>query len=238
MGPFGRYDRLRSKIKGQIALVFWTEHGIRKVAAEVAADVLSGGKGAESTRKHVSDVLRGTVIAEVGAELRATAETLAGNAKSSLHRKLNAIYSAQCEKLDQNLRKFERDHAKREPDPQRRLEGLERRLAALEVSCEEWLEAPKQQLERAATEHQQAFSEELTKLAKSSETRVKGMITRVEQQMAKLIQERLQDLLVEAVRQHVTSTPFAPEGMSNKQIAAARRISLREVKRLRRVGLA
>lgn len=219
-------------------MVFWTENGIRTVAAEVAAEVLSGGKGAESARKHVFDLLRGTIGAEVGAELRATAESLAENAKSALHRKLNAIYAAQCEKLDQKLRQLEQDLEEREPGQTLRLERLERRLADLETSCEEWLEAPKQQLERVATEHQKAFSEELTKLAKSSETRVKGMITRVEQQITNLVQERLHDLLVEAVRQHVTSTPFVPEGMSNKQIATARRISLREVKRRRRMGLA
>lgn len=219
-------------------MVFWTENGIRKIATEVTLDVISGKYGAESTRKHVSDVLRGTVVAEVGAELKAAAESLANNAKSSFHRKLNAIYAAQCEKLEQGLAKFEQDLAQREPELQRRLEWLERRLANLEASCEEWLEAPKQQLERAAAEHQKAFSEELTKLAKSSELRVKGMITRVEQQMTSIIQEKLHDLLVEAVRQHVVSTPFAMEGASNKQIAAAKRISVREVKRLRRMGLA
>jgi DNA anti-recombination protein RmuC len=219
-------------------LVFWTENGIRKVAAEVAAETLFGGKGAESARQHVSDLLRGTVTSEVGNELRATAETLAEGAKASLHRKLNAIYSAQCERLAQKLKLFEQELQEHEPDLQQRLEHLERRLADLQVYCEEWLEAPKQQLERAAAEIQEAFSEELTKIAKSSEARVKGMITHVERQIADLVQERLHDLLLKAVREHVTSTPFEPDRLSNKQIAAGRRISIRQVKRLRRVGLA
>jgi DNA anti-recombination protein RmuC len=219
-------------------LVFWTENGIRKVAAEVAVETLSGGKGAESARKHVSDLLRGSVTTEVGNELRATAETLAEAAKASLHRKLNAIYTAHCERLEQKLKLFEVELEKREPDQQQRLEQLERRLAALEVSCEEWLESPKQQLERAAAEHQQAFSEELHKLAKNSEAKVKGIITRVERQVADLVQERLHNSLLEAVREHVASTPFEPDGLSNKQIATGRRISIRQVKRLRRLGLA
>jgi DNA anti-recombination protein RmuC len=219
-------------------LVFWTENGIRKVAAEVAADVLSGGRGAEITRNHISDVLRGTVAAEVDGELRAAAEKLAENAKASLHRKLNGIYTTQCEKLEQNVKRFEQEVDNREPDLKRRLDRLERQLSDLERSCEEWLEAPKQQLERAAAKNQQLFSAELAKLTKNSATRMTGMITRVEQQMVNLIHEKLHELLVEIVRQHVRSTPFAPESLSNKQIAAARQISLRQVKRLRRMNLA
>lgn len=230
LGPFGRYDHLKSKVRGEFTLVFWTEKGIRKVSAEVAADVLSGEKGAESTRKHFSDILQGKVVAEVGTELRATAERLADNAKSSFHRKLNAIYSAQCEKLDQDLKNYENEYETREPTLFRRLQMLEHRLAELETSCEEWLDAPKQQIERAAAEHLQVFSEELAKLEKISRARVKGMITRVEHQTANLIQERLNDLLIETVRQHVKSARFVPDTLSNKQLAAARQISLREVR--------
>lgn len=218
-------------------MVLWTENGIRKVAAEVAADVLSSGKGAGITRKHVSEILRGAVAAEVGAELRTATEALAEDAKSTFHRKINAIYSAQREKLEQKLEEFKHDLEEREPNQQRRLGELERQLTDLETSCEEWLEAPKQELERAAASHRQAFAGDLAKLTRASEARVKSMIERAEQQMINLIQERLNVLLLEAVKKHVISDIFASEGLSNKQIAAARRISLREVKRLRRLGL-
>ena len=235
VGPFGRYDRIKRE---WVVLVFWTENGIRKVAAEVATETLSGHKAAESTRQHVSDLLRGTVKTEVGNELRAAADTLAEASKASLHRKLNTIYALHCERLEQKLKLFEKELEEREPDQRQRLERLERRLADLEISCEEWLENPKQQLERASGEQQQAFAEELTKLTKNSEARLKGIITRAERQFADLVQEKLHDLLLEAVREHVTSTPFEADGLSNKQIAAGRRISIRQVKRLRRFGLA
>jgi hypothetical protein len=123
-------------------LVFWTEGGIRKVVGEVIA----GQEGAAAVRKHVTDLLHGEVVAEVGVETRKAAEQLAENAKASLHRKLNAIYAAQCERLDQRLAVFTDDLDKSVPDHERRLEGLTARLDDVESSCEGWLEQPRQQL--------------------------------------------------------------------------------------------
>ena len=218
-------------------MVLWTESGIRRVATDVATEVISGARGADSTRKHIVDVLRGPVLPELGAELRAQSEKLVDDAKSSLHKKLNAIFNSQREKLANNIRKFESELEESEPNLNFRLKNLKSRISEIEKSCEEWLESPKQQLEDAASEQLGEFSYELDKLIKVAEMRLTEVTEQVEQQLEELVHDRLQNLLLQAVRQHVTSKPYSMEKMSNKQISKLKRISLREVKRRRQAGM-
>lgn len=214
-------------------LVFWTESGLRTVID----DVISGPGGAYATRKHVEKILRGEVVGEVGVELKEAAEQLAEKAKASLHRKLNAIYAAQCERLEEQLTKFVANLGELAPDQERRLDALTTRLEEVESSTEGWLEEPRLQLESLASERQKAFSDELGKISKNSASRVKALYEKAEVKLAELMDDRLHDLLIEAVHDHVTSASFQHDNLSNKKIAAAKRISLREVKRQRRHGL-
>jgi DNA-binding NarL/FixJ family response regulator len=115
---------------------------------------------------------------------------------------------------------------------------LEQKLHEVEAACEHWLDSPRQQLKRVAEEHQAAVAEDLNNLSKDAAVRAIAMVARAERKVAEMIEQRLHSLVVAAVREHVTSASFEEDGLTNKQIAAARGISLRAVKRLRRVGLA
>lgn len=200
-------------------------------------DVISGPAGVAVTRKHVEKILRGDVVGEIGVELRNAAELLGEKAKASLHRRLNAIYAAHSESLDQQLATFASHLSERAPDQKRVLDALTERLADVEASTEGWLEEPRMQLGTLAKDRQKAFSEELGKIAKNSASRVKVMHEKAEVKLTELIDDRLRDLLIEAVQEHVASTPFAQSNLTNKQLAAVKRISLREVKRQRVRGL-
>ena len=213
--------------------MFWTEGGIRKVAGEE----ISGPKGVASTRKHVMDLLREQTAGEVGAELQKASEQLAENAKAALHRKLNTIYAAQCARLEQRLADFKSNLGKIAPEQERRLDALKGRLDDVEEACEGWLEQPRAQLERLVEDRQKTFSDDLSKLSKDSAHRMKTMVSKAENKLADVIDDRLHDLVIEAVREHVTSTRFENVKLSNRQIAKLKGISIRAVKRQRNTGM-
>jgi hypothetical protein len=215
-------------------VVFWTENGIRNVVL----NVLSGSEGTTCVRTHVANVLRGDVDETLVEERRRSAEQLAERAKTSLHRRLNEIYAAQCERLDAELAKFIGELEKKAPEQERRLKALEQKLNEVETACEHWLDTPRQQLKRVAEEHQAAVAVDLNNLSKGAATRTRAMVARGERKVAEMIEQKLHGLIVAAVREHVTSASFEEDSLSNKQIAAARGMSLRAVKRLRRAGLA
>ena len=213
--------------------MFWTESGIRRVAGEE----ISGPKGAASTRKHVMDLLGEQTAGEVGAELQKAAEQLAENAKAALHRKLNTIYAAQCARLEQRLAAFKSQLEKIAPEQERRLDALKGRLDDVEEACEGWLERPRAQLERLVEDRQKAFSDDLSRPSRDSAHRTKTMLSKTEKKLADVIDERLHDLVIEAVREHITSTRFEDTNLSNRQIAKLKGISLRAVKRQRNTGM-
>ncbi len=215
-------------------MVFWTENGIRNVVLSVMA----GSEGTTCVRTHVANVLRGDVDETLAEERRQSAEQLAERAKASLHRRLNEIYAVQCERLDTELAKFIRELEKKAPDQERRLKALEQKLNEVEAACEHWLDTPREQLKRLAEEHQAAAAVDLNSLSKDAATRTQAMVARAERKVAELIEQRLHSQIVAAVQEHVRSASFKEDGLSIKQIAAARGISLRAVKRLRRAGLA
>jgi len=199
---------------------------------------MSGSEGTACVRTHVANILREDVDVALVEERRRSAEQLAERAKASLHRRLNEIYGVQCERLDAELATFIRELEKKAPDQERRLTALEQKLREVEAACEHWLESPRQQLKRVAEEYQAAVAEDLNNFSKDAVVRTKAMVARAERKVAEMIEERLHGLVVAAVREHVTSAPFEDDGLTNQQIAAARGISLRAVKRLRRAGLA
>lgn len=213
--------------------MFWTEGGIRRVAGEE----ISGPKGVASTRKHVMDLLREQTAGAVGAELQKAAEQLAENAKAALHRKLNTIYAAQCARLEQRLADFKNNLENIAPEQERRLDALKGRLDDVEEACEGWLEQPRAQLERLVEDRQKAFSNDLNRLSKDSAHRTKTMLSKAEKKLADVIDERLHDLVIEAVREHITSTRFEETNLSNRQVAKLKGISLRAVKRQRITGM-
>ena len=151
--------------------------------------------------------------------------------------KLNTIYAAQCARLEQRLADFKNNLENIAPEQERRLDALKGRLDDVEEACEGWLEQPRAQLERLVEDRQKAFSNDLNRLSKDSAHRTKTMLSKAEKKLADVIDERLHDLVIEAVREHITSTRFEETNLSNRQVAKLKGISLRAVKRQRITGM-
>ena len=215
-------------------MVLWSTEGIKRVAREV----LASDDGAQIVRTQFVALLGKQDTSAIGQELKHEAERRAEAAKASLHRRVNEIYEAQCARLDKELREFCRKLERTAPDQTTRLQKLEDRLRAVQESYEGWLDEPAKELEALVSEQRNALEHSVSKIMNSSEIRIQSKMTQVESQLADLIEQRLHALVVEAVRDHVASAPFEEERLSNKQIAAARGISLRAVKRRHQKGLA
>jgi len=231
-GPFGCRGRSRiGGVRSSVALWWtWTESDIRKIAEEV----LAGDDGRASTRKHLEGLLREQTITALGAELNATAEHIVESAKVALQRKLNAVYAAQAERLAARLGQLDQDLEAKAPAHQRRLEALEVQLDEVSARYEGWLDEPAQILKSMLADGMAQFTEEIAKISKESRSRARMAMKNLEAEAQKNLETRLHDLVLDAVREHVTSTEFDQDGLSNKQLAAAKRILLRAAKRLRR----
>jgi hypothetical protein len=115
-------------------------------------------------------------------------------------------------------------------------EEFEDKLREVVTSYRGRLDEPERDLLSMISQHKEEFAKEIKEMAADSMTQMRAAARQVEKRVDKLIEARLHDLVLEAVREHVRSTPFEQDSVSNKQLAAAKGISLRAAKRLRRAG--
>lgn len=213
--------------------MLWTEGGIRKVAT----DVVSGDAGKESTRKHVAALFQEQIATQLGdqlrqlrEELRVTAEQIAKDSKATLQRKLNSIYAAHAERLKGRITELERQLEANTPDYHKKLEQFEEKLQEVAVSYRARLDEPERDLADMISQHKNKFLKDLKRISTKLQAEMQEAILNAEISAS----DRLHALILEAVREHVRSAPFEQDGLSNKQLAAAKGISLRAAKRLRR----
>ncbi len=194
--------------------MFWTEGGIRAVISSE----LAGKQGKEIICEHVKALLREEIAPQLGDELRAVSERLGEGAKAALHRKLNAIYAAHIDRLRQRLDQFEHELEETSPRYRQKLEEFEKGIKHITESYQKLLSEPKDEILR--------------------DFRKQANITtrQIEKRLRDILETKLQDLILDTVREHVSSMPFEQEAISNKQLAAAKGISLRAAKRLRRAS--
>jgi hypothetical protein len=214
--------------------VIWTERSIRKTILSILAE----DAGKEITRRHVSALLREDLETELGKELQAATERIAEDAKANLLRKLNSIYADQTQRFNKRIAALELQLQASAPEHARRLEDFEGKLKEVVTSYRKRLDEPQRDLADMISEHKEEFAKDVKNVAANAATTMRAAARQVERQVEKLIETQLHELILGAVREHVRSTPFDQDGLSNKQLAAEKGISLRAAKRLRREGLA
>lgn len=116
--------------------------------------------------------------------------------------------------------------------------NFESRLQEVVTTYRNRLNEPERDLLSMILQHKEEFAQEIKDMAANSMAQIRGAAQQTERRVEKMIEDRLHNLILEAVHEHVRSAPLERDGLSNKQLAAAKGISLRAAKRLRRAGLA
>lgn len=214
-------------------VIWWTEEKV----SEVAGQVLAGDIGKSIVRKHIDIILQEEVTRALGAELRALAEHLGEDGKASLQRKLNSVYTSQAERLTKRMAHLESELEAASPIQQKRLKAFEDRLDKVSVSFGSWLDEPTRSIQVLVKENLKAFRTEVEKTLETSSLKAQASADQIKRQANTIMQAQLYTLILSAVREHVKSFPFEKDRLSNKQFAAARGVSLRAVKRMRRAAI-
>jgi hypothetical protein len=179
-------------------------------------------------------LLRADTVAQLGTELRVSAEQLADSAKASLQRKLNSIYDNQAKRLNQKILELERQVKQGTPEFQQQLKELKAKLADVIADQRKWLNEPEQLLKKLTSHFNERVARESRQACKKVVSLTKTAIDDLEKQIDLLVQNRFHDLLLDVVREYVSSASLQRTELTNKQLAAAKGISLREAKRIRR----
>lgn len=213
--------------------IWWTEDDIGKVARQV----LAGDVGKSIVRQHINDILREEVTRSLGAELRAVAEQLGEEGKASLQRKLNSAYARQAERLTKRIAQLEMELEAASPLQQKRLEAFEDRLDEVSASLEGWLNEPTRSIQALVKDSLKGLRIEVEKTLEKSTAKTQAGADQIVRRADDMMQAQLYALVLSAVREHVKSLPFEEDRLSNRQFAAARGMSLRAVKRMRRAAI-
>ena len=213
--------------------LWWTENDITKVAQQV----LESDIGRTIARQHIEAVLREEDTRAMGAELRARAEHLADQGKAALQRKFDAAYTAQAERLNIKLGDLEKKLESTAPNQEKRLTTFENRIEEVEEAMEGWLDEPTRSMTILCDDGITRFTAAVERIMESSVLRTQDDADQAKRRIDRMMQTKLHTMVLAAVREHVKSLPFEQDQLSNRQLAAARGVSLREAKRIRRAAL-
>lgn len=209
---------------------------------ELVAEEIKGKAGADAIKAQLDAAVRGPVRTDLAAEIarlkdeyRAAVDKIVADNKAALHRKLNDAYETHALKLRTELSILEDRLAQDTPVLVQRLERIEAKAAEVSERQQKLSAAPKQEFAALVAQHRAELTEAAEQARKASDARARALVARVEKQLGELVEAKLHEALLRAVREHVRAEPFTGDGLTNKQLAAARGISLRAAKRLRRV---
>jgi hypothetical protein len=214
--------------------IWWTEKDIRKLAEDEAAKTLAGDRGQIATHKHIERLIRDNVLNALSEEFNSISDRIVDDAKASLQGKVSAIYRAQTDRLEKRLKQFEQDLEAKSPQSHERLSKLESALNEVSARYQNWIEEPRQEIEKLASDSLADFKSDLENIKKDFKVKALKLASDIEARMEEIIQKNLHDFVLSAVREHVRSAPFNKNGLSNKQLAAARGVSLRRAKKERK----
>lgn len=218
-------------------MVVWSETRVR----EIAVEEIKGKAGAAAVKSQLDVAVRGAVRTDLATEItalkneyRAAADRIVADNKAALHRKLNDAYETHSLKLRTELSTLEDKLAQDAPVLVKTLERMKAGVAEVSEQQRTLLAAPKQDLAALVAQHKLELAGAVEQAGKAADAEARAVVARVEKKLDDLVKAKLHEVLLRAVREHVRSEPFTGDGLSNKQLAAARGISLRAVKRLRR----
>lgn len=213
--------------------IWWTEDDIAKVAQQV----LTSNTGRSVVRQHIETILREEALRAIGADMRDIAEQLAIQGEAILQRKFDAAYAAQAKRLASKLANIEKKLEAAGPAQEKRLTAFEDRMEEVSEAIEGWLDEPTRSMTALCDEGVARFTAAVDKIVESSLLKTQDEADRAKRRIDKMMQTKLHGMVLAAVREHVKSVPFEQDLLSNRQFAAARGVSLREVKRRRRARI-
>jgi hypothetical protein len=213
-------------------LMLWTENGIRRVANEV----LTGQSGKDIIVQQVTTVLNERVHAQKASEIKTQIDEFLARHKSALTKALAKVFEAQTNRLESKLLELSAEIDKKAPDHIKKLKYLDDELSRINTESVTWLDKASEDLDDLLDEELKSFQIIIKKFLAERFEDTEKFYRVAENRLIEKVDKHLDRMLVESVKQHVRSSMFEEENLSNMQLAAIKGISLRAAKRLRRAS--
>jgi hypothetical protein len=219
--------------------MLWSEKSLRELSSGEALGVLRSDAGRDALRGHLPGLLADPAVK--GAALALLEELLARDGAEPLAERL--IIEGLAAQVDGALR------AERAKAETQKTEILDKAAEELRASVAAQKSAETRQVNQHTQRQEEAVAGSLASMKRDVEAALRAARVRFEERthaleddvrerLDALLEERVAEFAVAAVRRHQRERPVSGPGHTNRELAALNGISIREVKRRRRAARA
>jgi hypothetical protein len=220
--------------------MLWTERSIKELAAKEVAALLASPTGREAIAGHLPGLLFDPVVKS--AALAVMIELLAQDEAKPLAERVTSDVRNILEKLESQTSKAIKSEQKKITE--QKLEMIEKAKEEIRLSVIAQKSLTTRQINQHIESHQisitnliASMESDLAEASREAEARIcrrrETLIEDLRSKIQTILNDRLQEFALEAVRRQVRERPVYDPKFTNRELAQANGISIREVKRRR-----
>ncbi len=220
--------------------MLWTERSIKELAAKEVAALLASPAGREAIAIHLPGLLFDPVVKS--AALALMIELLAQDEAKPLAERVTSDVRNILEKLESQTAKAIK--AEQKKISEQKLEMIEKAKEEIRLSVIAQKSLTTRQINQHIESHQTSITNliasmesDLAEASREAEARIirrrETLIEELRSKIQTILNDRLQEFALEAVRRQVRERPVYDPKFTNRELAQANGISIREVKRRR-----
>lgn len=220
--------------------MLWTERSIKELAAKEVAALLASPAGREAIAIHLPGLLFDPVVKS--AALALMIELLAQDEAKPLAERVTSDVRNILEKLESQTAKAIKSEQKKIGE--QKLEMIEKAKEEIRLSVIAQKSLTTRQINQHIESHQTSITNliasmesDLAEASREAEARIirrrETLIEELRSKIQTILNDRLQEFALEAVRRQVRERPVYDPKFTNRELAQANGISIREVKRRR-----
>ena len=220
--------------------MLWTERSIKELAAKEVAALLASPAGREAIAIHLPGLLFDPVVKS--AALALMIELLAEDEAKPLAERITSDVRNILEKLESQTSKAIKSEQKKITE--QKLEMIEKAKEEIRISVIAQKSLTTRQINQHIESHQASITNliasmesDLAEASREAEARIsrrrETLIKELRSKIQTILNDRLQEFALEAVRRQVRERPVYDPKFTNRELAQANGISIREVKRRR-----